>query len=259
MFAHAKEAFTNQRWDETIDTLLTLRKADVAYQTARVDGMLFISLRQRGVDKIWKEGNLEAGTYDLALAERFAPLDAQANNARDMARLYMIGVSFWEVYPEQAIVYLSQVAAAAPGLRDAGGWTASARYREVLVQYGDQLAAKKDWCNAQAQYELALSMGADAALQEKTTQVALLCSPPSATPAPASETPTPTLLPGSSATPTLPVINPTPTNTTAPTTAVPPSETPTLPPPPSETPTSPAPPSETPTPPPEASPSSTTP
>ncbi len=264
MFAQAQAAFTGQRWDEVIDTLLTLRKTDPSYQTARVDGMLYLSLRQRGVDKIWKEGNLEAGTYDLALAERFAPLDVHANTARDMARLYMIGVSFWEIYPEQAITYLSQVAAAAPGLRDSGGWTASARYREVLIQYGDQLAANKDWCNAQQQYELAFSMGADAALQEKITTVTLLCSPPSATPQPTSATPTITPTPSYNASPTATVPgNPTPTNTNTPApptnTSVPPSETPTEPAPPSETPTEPPPPSETPTePPPEPSATPTT-
>jgi hypothetical protein len=260
MFAQAQTAFTSQKWDEVIDTLLALRKSDPAYQTARLDGMLFMSLRQRGVDKIWKEGNLEAGTYDLALAGRFAPLDLQANTARDMARLYMVGVSFWEVYPEQAIIYLSQVAAAAPGLRDAGGWTAAARYREVLIQYGDQLVAKKDWCNAQQQYELALSMGADAALEGKVQEVTLLCSPPSATPAPTSGTPsvTPTLPPN--ITPSATAAFPTFTNTPLPptNTSGPPSETPTLPPPPSETPTLPPPASETPTQTPEPSATPTT-
>jgi len=46
--------------------------------------MLFISLRQRGVDKIWKEGDLEGGIYDLALAARFAPLDVQASSSREL-------------------------------------------------------------------------------------------------------------------------------------------------------------------------------
>jgi hypothetical protein len=193
LFKQAQSLVAAQKWTETIDTLLALRKTDPAYQTARVDGMLFISLRQRGVDKIWKEGDLEGGIYDLALAARFGPLDVLANSSRELARLYVIGSSFWEVLPDQAITYFSQVAAAAPGLRDMSGWTASARYREVLIQYGDQLAAKKDWCNAQKQYELALSMGADAALQEKASNAAIQCSPPTGTPTATGEIPTATL------------------------------------------------------------------
>ncbi len=245
MFKQAQSLVASQNWTEAIDTLLALRKTDLAFQTARIDGMLFISLRQRGVDKIWKEGDLEGGIYDLALAARFAPLDVQANSSRELARLYVIGSSFWEVLPDQAIVYFSQVAAAAPGLRDLSGWTASARYREVLIQYGDQLVAKNDPCNAQKQYELALSMGADAALQDKTNQAALKCSPPTGTPTATGQAPTATLPAGISPTPTAttgfqptatsPVIPPTntspaPTETPAPPTENPPTATENVPP-----------------------------
>ena len=238
LFKQAQSLVAAQQWTEAIDTLVALRKADPAYQTARIDGMLFISLRQRGVDKIWKEGDLEGGIYDLALAARFGPLDVQANSSRELARLYVIGSSFWEVLPDQAITYFSQVAAAAPGLRDMSGWTASARYREVLIQYGDQLATKKDWCNAQKQYDLALSMGADAALQEKASNAAIQCSPPTGTPTATGGVPTATLPPYVSPSPTSTTGSvPTETNTppvNPPTDTVPaPSETPQ---PPTETP-----------------------
>jgi hypothetical protein len=236
MYKQAQSLVSEQKWDETIDTLTTLRKEDLAYQIARVDGMFFISLRMRGFDKIWKVGDLEGGIYDMALASRFGPLDAQANSARDLARLYLIGSAFWEVDPAQAIQYFSQVAAAAPGLQDLSGWTASARYREVLIQYGDSLMVKKEWCTAQEQYQLALSMGADASLQEKTQNAALLCSPPSATPTPTGEIPTATTPPAVTPSPTTGNIPPTwtntsppgpPTNTTAPptNTTAPPTNT----------------------------------
>jgi tetratricopeptide (TPR) repeat protein len=276
MFAQAQAQIAGQDWNGTIDTLVALRKENRSFQVARVDGMLFISLRYRGMDKIWKEGNLEGGLYDLSLAGNIGPLDVQANSARDLARLYMIGSSFWEVHPEQAVYYFGQVAAAAPGLRDASGWTASERYRATLIQYGDLLASQKDWCNAQEQYQLAYSMGADATLQATIQEVALKCSPPSPTPELTTETPTPTatiagttpppaftptatiagttpppaftptptatqgLLPSPTSTPTTAAATPTPTQTSAP---LPPTETPTeVPPPaPTETQTSPAP------------------
>jgi tetratricopeptide (TPR) repeat protein len=243
LFAQAKTLLSDQKWSEAIDTLLSLRQADANYETARVDGMLYLSLRQRGVDKIWRQGNLEGGIYDLTLAARFGPLDVQANSARELARLYLFGSSFWEVYPEQAVYYFSQVAAAAPGLRDASGWTAAARYRAALVQYGDYLMGLKDWCKAQVQYELALSMSADVTVQQKRDQAALLCSPPTKTPKPTEPlTPTSTE-PG--ATP----IPPTATN------SLPPTATNTLPPPPpTDTPppptATPLPPTNTPPPPP---------
>jgi type II secretory pathway pseudopilin PulG len=247
LFSQAQSLVSSEQWDQAIDTLLAVRQADPAHQAARLDGLLYISLRQRGVNKITNQGNLEGGAYDLALAERFAPLDVQASSWRQLARLYLFGSSFWEVIPEQAVYYFSQVAAAAPGLRDASGLTAAERYRLALVQYGDQLAGKGEWCAAQEQYELSLTLGMDAAVQEKRDNAALQCSPPSATPA--SETPTATLPLDMTPSPTWPIL-PTatntipagePTSTPAPPTAtsVPPTEPPptnTLPPPPSDTP-----------------------
>jgi hypothetical protein len=251
LFKRSLELVANQSWNEAIDTLLALRKADQVFHVERVDGLLFISLRQRGFDKIWKEGNLEGGSYDLALAERFGPLDAQAVSSRELARLYMIGSSFWEVYPEQAVNYFSQVAAAAPGLHDASGWTASERYRESLIQYGNQLSTNKDWCNAQKQYELALAMRADVNLEATRNEVALRCSPPTNTPQPS--TPTATFPFELSPTPSPPIVS-TLTNTAV---VIPPTETPTLPviptteaPPPTPTDTLPPPPTDTPIPPP---------
>jgi len=217
MFAHAQALFVEQSWTEAIDTLTALRKEDLAYNTARVDGMMFIALRMRGFNKIWQAGDLNGGIYDLALASRFGPLDAQAVSARDLARLYLIGSSFWEVDPAQAVQYFSQVAAAAPGLRDASGITASARYREVLIQYGDRLAASGDWCSALQQYELAYSLGPDEALKAKGLNAAEACHPSTATPTPTGEIPTE--LPPSETLP--PAVTPGPTGVTPPTNTAP--------------------------------------
>lgn len=239
MYTHAQSLVHDQKWNEALDLLVSLRKEDLGYQTAKVDGLMYIALRMLGFEKIWKNGDLNGGIYDLVLASKFGPLDTQANSARDLARLYLVGSSFWEVDPAQAIIYFSQLAAAAPGLQDSSGWTASARYREVLIQYGDKLAAAQDWCAAQQQYELALSLGGDAALQQKATDAALHCSPPTNTPGPTGEAPTstpitPTYAPGATNTvpvpqpPTNTVVIQPPTETQVPPTVivVPPSETP---------------------------------
>ncbi len=184
----ASTLWNSQDWTRAIDLLLTLRKSDPAYETARVDGMLYMALRYRGVDKIWKEGNLEAGLYDLALAERFGPLDAQALSSRDLARLYMMGSSFYGVYPEEAIRYFSQVASAAPNLRDSSGIAAAVRYWDSLVQYGDQLMADHQPCDAQEQYGQALSWRSDSAVETKLRDAMLACNPPTNTQKPPTAT-----------------------------------------------------------------------
>jgi hypothetical protein len=118
-----------------------------------VDGMLFVALRNRGIDKIAQLHDLEGGNYDLTLAERFGPLDAEANNWRNWAELYIRGASFWGVDWGQSVYYFSQLATAAPNLSDIAGWTATNRYLDALLGYGDWLAARGQWCDAQTQYD----------------------------------------------------------------------------------------------------------
>ena len=172
LYNQAQAQISNQDWNGAIDTLAALRKEATEYQTASVDGMLFLALRGRGVVKILQGGNLEGGIYDLAQAERFGPLDVEANQARQWARLYIYGLSFWEVHPEQAVYYFSQVAAAMPYLSDASGWTASDRYRAALIQYGDLLADQGAWCEAMQQYQLAMAIRSDPELSTAFEQAA---------------------------------------------------------------------------------------
>jgi hypothetical protein len=223
LFAQAQSDYAQSNWTGVIDVLLSLRKEDPAYRVVEVDSLLYRSLRHRGLKKIREEANLEGGMYDLSLAESFGPLDATAENWRNLARIYVIGLGFWEVHPELAVYYFGQVSAAAPGLRDASGWTASGRYWASLVQYGDLLASREDWCAAQEQYDAALARTSDAELAEKAANAQLKCSPPTNTPRP-SATPTVT-----SVSPTTPVETPTatfPVATSTNTQPSPPSVTP---------------------------------
>lgn len=196
LFALAINYYNLSDWNNVIDTLVSLRKENPGYRVVEVDSLLYRTLRNRGIQKIEAESSLEGGIYDLTLAERFGPIDIEADRWRNLARLYMIGLSFWEVYPEQAVYYFSQVAAAAPYLRDASGWTASGRYRAALLQYADQLAGAGDWCAAEIQYQNALSLGADERVQPTAFYAQIQCSPPTNTPTvthTATETPTVTL------------------------------------------------------------------
>jgi hypothetical protein len=158
MFAQASQALASKDWTGAIDALLNLRKADPTYRAVEMDGMLYLALRNRGQEKIGQQADLEGGMYDLALAERFGPLDAEAQGYQTWASIYVTGASFWEINWEQVVFYFSQIAPQMPYLRDGSGWTAQDRYRRGLVGYGEQLAAGGDWCGAQMQYELALTL-----------------------------------------------------------------------------------------------------
>ena len=206
LFAQAQSFLLGRDWTNTIDTLLYLRKNYPDYMAVHVDGMLFVALRNRGVDKIAQLHDLEGGNYDLSLAERFGPLDAEARNWRDWADLYIRGASFWDVDWAQVVYYFSQLAGAAPNLSDLSGWTASGRYMDALLGYGDWFAAREQWCDAQAQYDMYMSLLASPQVEPTAMYAADKCTqasnPPPIPATPVTETPTSTATQEAPITPT---------------------------------------------------------
>lgn len=193
IFNQAVQVYRGQDWEATIATLDRLRDEDITYRTLEVDGMYYMALRFRGIKKIVQDGNLEGGMYDLSQAERYGPVDSQAEQYRTWARYYMTGSSFWEIDWPKVIDYFYQVYAALPNLRDGSGWTAMERYRQASIAYGNQLVEMGEYCMARDQFRNALSLGADEILAPTATAVQLICEPPTPTPAPVTPTPTPTV------------------------------------------------------------------
>ena len=176
LYAQAQAAHLERNWTAAIDTLLTLRKRYPDFNAVQVDGILFVALRNRGVERISLLADLEGGTYDLALAERFGPLDAEANNYRDWAEMYIRGASYWGVDWAQAVYYFSQLSLSAPSLTDASGWTSQDRYLKALLGYGDYLAQSGDWCGAQEQYDTYMTLVADVVVEPTAVNAADECS-----------------------------------------------------------------------------------
>jgi len=202
LYDQAQVYLTNSEWGPAIDALLSLRKADPTYQAVWVDNKLYLALRYRGMDKILKSCDLEGGIYDLTQSSLFGPLDRDADNYLTWASLYLTGASFWELDWAQAVYYFAQVGPALPNLCDGSRVTAAERYRLALVGYGDFLAEAGDWCAAAEQYTLALSLGADTAVEEALTNATLGCEGGQEVPPPAPELGTPTQTPPLEITPT---------------------------------------------------------
>ncbi|MBN1537566.1 MAG: hypothetical protein JW908_12585 [Anaerolineales bacterium] len=163
LYSQAQQYLYNSDWTNAIDTALILRKNNIDYQPVLVDDIIYTALLNRGKDKILKQLDLEGGIYDLTLAERFGPLDAESQSYLTFSRLYITGASFWELDWGQAVYYFAQVAPSLPNLTDNSGYSANERYRLALIKYGDQLANKKEWCQAADQYAIAISLGTSSA------------------------------------------------------------------------------------------------
>lgn len=231
LFIQAQTHLLSEEWSAAVDTLLSLRKKFPDYYPVKVDGMLFVALRNRGVQKISSLADLEGGIYDLALAERFGPIDVEASNWRDWAELYIRGASYWDVDWAQAVEYFRQLSLIAPNMMDASRITAQERYRLALIGYGNWYARQNMWCEAQQKYADALGLRADTRLEPTATFAQESCTllTPSATPALPTGTPTPT--------PTPTLLGGTPQQTPSPTQPNDPTPTPTLTQAPTETPT----------------------
>lgn len=176
-FTRAQELIRAQDWAGALGALDTIRKLDPTYKTAQVDGMYYFALRNHGYHLITNEGNLEGGIYYLTLAERFGPLDNNANGLREGARAYTIGASFWDLDWEQTLIYFEQVAAGWPSLWD-GTMTASQRYHFALMRYGDERFIKEDYCGAYELYTLASNYGAlDSTASNNLEDAQIACFP----------------------------------------------------------------------------------
>ena len=205
LFTTAQGYMAAESWDEAIQTLEALREKNLEYRAVEVDGMFYIALRNRGVNKILVDGSLEPGIYDLTLSEQFAPLDGYADGIRTWARLYLTGASYWDVNWEQVLYYFNQIYPVLPNLRDGTGMTATERYRKAAIFYAEQLAAAGEYCQAQEYLDKAQSLSSDPEVQPTAQWVANKCweqqhpatePPPEVTPTPTvgptTETPPPT-------------------------------------------------------------------
>lgn len=201
LFATAQQLIAAGDWMNALTELDQLRKQDPNYNTSQVDGMYYFALRNYGVNLIQQQGNLEGGIYELTLAERFAPLDRDANGLREGARGYIQAASFFGIDWRLSVDYWSDVASGWPALSD-GTMNAGQRYHISLMRYGDDLVKKGQFCDAYQQYQTAQALGAlDEAAAKGANQSFQECFPATAEP---TQTPTGAIIPtiGASETPT---------------------------------------------------------
>ena len=219
IFNQTRLHYVNKEWDGLFNTIDLLRRIDPKYRAVEIDGMLYMAFRFRGIDKIIHQANLEGGLYDLALAERFGPLDVDFLGYRTWARMYLNGASFWQIDWLKVLLYFEEIYPYFPNMRDSSGITAVERYRIAARSYGDQLADSGDYCGALEYYQKSLDAVPDSALAQKGTEVYLKCYPPTGTPTitptlgPTMETPQPPTTEPPTAEPSPEVPTETPTET----------------------------------------------
>ena len=210
LYNQAYIALTNSDWTTVINKLLTLRVKDPNYRSVEADGMMYIALRNRGMELI-ALGLMEEGLYDLSLAERFGPLDREAGFRRTLAEQYLWANSFFGLNWAQAAELFF------PLCQQGATLDSCPKYAEAAWKYGDQLWAAEDPCGAKEQYSGSLAAWQNGTLVPTATEAAVACETATAPPRrPPKPTTTPTLegIPTEDLTPeATPTETPTPTPT----------------------------------------------
>ncbi len=218
IFNTARALYAAQDWENFFASVDSLRTNDPTYRAVEVDGMIYFALRFRGIDKILYRANLEGGLYDLAVAERYGPLDVDALNYRLWARQYLNGTRFWEIDWLKVMEYFEDIYLSFPNLRDGSGLTAIERYRIAANGHAGRLVNQGQYCEALEYYEKSLQAVPDGNIQATATAVWELCATPTPSPEPATPTLEVTVTPTfTQQAPTNPVEEPTATNTPEPT------------------------------------------
>ncbi|MBN1263857.1 MAG: hypothetical protein JXA25_00080 [Anaerolineales bacterium] len=187
LLTQIQEAYRAKNWDQVIDTILVLRAKDPGYEAITIDGYLFDALRNRGLNRISKEGLLEEGIYDLSLAEQFGPLDSEAQNWRDWAELYILANSFYGVDWGNSAYYFSQLFTIAPYLKN----DTYLKYAVAAAEYGIELYAAHDPCAAVDYFDQSLTAYDDQELYPTATKARVACRTATARPPQAQPTDTP--------------------------------------------------------------------
>ncbi len=190
LFAQAEAALAASDWTLAINKLLALRGKDSEYQSIRVDGMMYIALRNRGMELI-SGGEMEEGLYNLSLAQRFGPLDRDAMFRESLAQQYLLANSYLGLNWGRAAELFG------PLCEQGATIDSCSKYGNAAWEYGDQLLNAGDPCAAQEQYGSSLEAWPYPEMEPTATKAAEVCAEASAPPPPppATMTPTPTLTP----------------------------------------------------------------
>lgn len=185
IFAQAQQQLASQDWPNLYNSVNSLRNVDPTYEALKVDAMYYLALRNVGIANI-KAGNLEKGIYQFAVAEQIAPIDADANNWRQYAVMYVDGGANWGVNWQIAVNNFAILYQSYPYLSDFNGVTSKDRYANALVGLGDtlEMAPTYDWCNAAVNYGAALGIESITGVSDKLSQAQEYCKNPPPTPTP---------------------------------------------------------------------------
>lgn len=168
LFAKLQAAYKADDWSAVVQLASALHASAPDYESSTVGAQLFVGLRNRGMEAINK-GSLGPGITWLERADELAPLDADALQLLQWARMYTLANSWWGINWPNAIGQYRELYSIAPYFMDT-----RVRLREAYAEYGALLIAT-DACAAQLQFAAALELEVMPELEAQRLAAEQLC------------------------------------------------------------------------------------
>lgn len=188
LFAKLQAAYKADDWSAVVQLASALHASAPDYESSTVGAQLFVGLRNRGMEAINK-GSLGPGITWLERADELAPLDEDALQLLQWARMYTLANSWWGINWPNAIGQYRELYSIAPYFMDT-----RVRLREAYAEYGAMLIAT-DACAAQLQFAAALELEVMPELEAQRLAAEQLCVVTATPPVEETPAPAPTLTP----------------------------------------------------------------
>ena len=159
LLSEAQTLYDQKEWTEAAERLERIRAADPAYQADTVVNLLYKIYYTTGSDLI-AAGRLEEGIRQIERALLLRPNDKAAQEQKQLAVAYLQAMGYWQANWQKAVNAFADLYKQRPNYLDV-----ETRLTNAAIAYGDSLAQRGAWCDAAAQYNIALEVRPSTALR----------------------------------------------------------------------------------------------
>ncbi len=178
LYQQIMDYYEAEQWQDAAASLIQLRILDPTYEAEQVKEMLYTSVYSAGM-ALLNEGDFEKGIHYLDRAVALRPLDEETLTQRRLAVQYMAALDYWGVDWKRCIDGFGQLYFAAPNYHDV-----FQRLYRAHVTYADAWFTQDDMCPAEEEYNLALQLLIDPAIEQKRDEATEFCLVATPTPIP---------------------------------------------------------------------------
>lgn len=170
LLGEAQSLYDQKEWAQAAERLERIRATDAAYEANTVTNLLYKIYYTTASDLI-AAGRLEEGIRQSDRALALRPNDKAALEQKQLATAYLQAMGYWQANWQKAVAAFADLYKLQPNYLDV-----ETRLAKAAIAYGDSQAQRGAWCDAAAQYTIALDVQPSAALRATRDAASSRCS-----------------------------------------------------------------------------------